>query len=82
MAHEMFSKELITKDTMRTVVKMQDPFLDKAGVLVEAIQDQIAVEGNSRPLKAFCELLKRHPEVGNIAARMKARLGEYRQLIS
>ena len=76
MAREMFSKELITKETMRKVVKMRDPFLDKAGVLVDAIQDRIAEEGNSRPLKAFCELLNRHPEVGRIATRMKARLGE------
>ena len=76
MAREMFSKELITKETMRRVVEMRDPFLDKAGVLVDVIQDQIAVEGNSRPMKGFLELLKRRPEVGRIAARMKARLGE------
>ena len=55
---------------------MRDPSLDKADVLVQAIEDLIAVEGNSRPLKAFSELLKRRPEAGSIAARMKSRLGE------
>ena len=76
MAREMFSKELITKETMRVVVEMRDSFLDKAGVLVEAIQDRVAVEGNSRVLTALCELLKGRPDVDRIAARMKARLGE------
>ena len=76
MACEMFSKELIAEETMRRVVEMRDPFLDKAGVLVEAIQNRITVDGNSRSLKAFCEVLKRRPEVSSIATRMKARLGK------
>ena len=76
MAREMFSKGLISEETRRRVVEMRDPSLDKADVLVQAIGDLIAVEGNSRPLKNFCELLKRRPEVGSIAARMKARLGK------
>ena len=77
MAREMFSKELISEETMRRVVEMREPSTDKAGVLVQTIQDLIKVKGNSKPLKAFCELLKRRPEAGNLAARVKARLGEF-----
>ena len=76
MSREMFSKELICEETMRRVVEMREFSTDKAGVLVQAIRDLIKVKGNSEPLKAFCELLKGRPEAGNIAARMKARLGE------
>ena len=76
MAREMFSEGLISEDTMRRVVEMREPSTDKAGVLVQAIRNRIAAEGNSKPLKAFCELPKGRPEVGRIAARMKARLGE------
>ena len=76
MAREMFSEGLIGEETMRRVVEMRESSTDKAGVLVQAIGNRIAAEGNSKPLKAFCELLKGRPEVGRIAARMKARLGE------
>ena len=76
MAHEMLSKELISEETMRRVVEMRDPFLDKASVLVQSIQNQIAMENGSKTLMAFCQLLKRHPVLGSIATRMKARLGE------
>ena len=76
MAREMFSEGLISEETMRRVVEMREPSTDKAGVLVQAIGNRIAVEGNSKAMKAFCELLKGRPEVRRIAARIKARLGE------
>ena len=76
MAREMFSKELISEETMRRVVEMRDPFLDKAGVLVQVIQNRIAAENSSETFMAFYQLLKRRPVAGSIAARMKARLGE------
>ena len=76
IAREMYSKELIGEETMRKVVEMPTPLLDKAGVLVQAIQNQIAVENGSSTLMALCQLLKRHPAAGSVVARMKARLGE------
>ena len=76
MAREMFSEGLISEDTMRRVVEMREPSTDKAGVLVQTIRNRIAAEDNSKSMKAFCELLKGRPEVGRIAARMEARLGE------
>ena len=76
MAREMYSKELISEEMMRRVVKMRDPFLDKADVLVQMIQNRIAAENSSKTLMSFCQLLKRRPVLGSIAVRMKARLGE------
>ena len=76
IAREMFSKELIGEETMRRVVEMPAPFLDKAGVLVQAIQNRIASENSSNTLMVFCQVLKRRPVAGSVAARMKARLGE------
>ena len=76
MAREAFGKELVSGETMRRVVEMRDPSLDKAGVLVQAIMDRIDVEKSTKTFMAFCELLKRRPVAGSIAARMKARLGE------
>ena len=75
----MNSKELIGEETMRRVVEMLGPFLDQAGVLVQAIYnwtDRDKSENSSKGLMPFCQLLKRHPVVGSIAARMKARIGE------
>ena len=76
MAHEMFSKELIGEETVRRVVEMLDPFLDKGGILVQPIYNWIEAENSSKGLMSFCQLLRRHPVVGSIGARMKARLGE------
>ena len=76
IAREMFSRELISEETKRRVVEMRDPFLDKADVLVQAIQNRIAAENCSKSLLTFRQLLKRRARVGSIAARMKARLGE------
>ena len=76
IAREMFSKKLIGEETMRRVVETRDPFLDKAGVLVQAIRNRIASESSSKTLMSFCQLLKRRPVMGSIAARMNARLGE------
>ena len=76
MAREMYAKELISEETKRRVVEMRDPFLDKADVLVQAIQNRIVTEKSSKTLMAFCQLLKRRSVAGSIAARMKATLGE------
>ena len=75
-AHEMFSKELIVEEMMRRVVEMLGLFLDKAGVLVQAIYNQIEAENSSKGLMSFCQMLRRHTVAGTIATRMKARLSE------
>ena len=51
--------------------------LDKAGILVDALESRIAVENSSKSLLAFCRLLEKRPGIGSIAGRIKARLGEY-----
>ena len=76
IAREMFSKGLIAEETMRRAVEMPVPFLDKAGILVQAIQNLIAAQSSSKALFTFCQLLKRRPVAESVAARMKARLGE------
>ena len=76
IAREMFSQNLISHVTMRRAVELQLVGEEKADVLVHAIRNRIAAENNSKTLFAFCELLKRRPVAGSVAARMKARLGE------
>ena len=79
IATEMYSKFLISKATKEGVIHRsgQTPF-DRATELVDAIESKIAIENGSKSLRGFIALLmKRRGALGKIAARMKARLGEY-----
>ena len=51
--------------------------LDKAAILVQAVERKIADEKSSAPLKKFCHVLRRHHGVGSIVSRMKLWLGDW-----
>lgn len=77
MALAMYSKELISRDEKRLAMEGHGTMitsLQKAEVLVRAIERRTLTDSNGTALIAFCQLLEKRPTLGNIAARMKARL--------
>ena len=77
IASEMFQKGLIGEDTKSRVVHTLglSPY-DKAGILVDMMWRRLATENSPKSLVAFFQILNRVPEMGSIAARMKATLGK------
>ena len=74
MALEMYSRELISRDEKRKVIEGRGAGLERAEILVQAIERRLVTDNNRTALTTFCQLLEKRPTLGNITARMKARL--------
>ena len=73
----LYSNDLVTRQERSYAVATLGlaPFR-KAESLVQAIEKRIVAENGATSLRKFCKTLQRHPEVGSIVSRMKARLSE------
>ena len=73
----MYSNGLLTMQERSQVEEVQRwTGLQKAELLVQAIERRIVAEKSSAPLKKFCEVFQRHHGVGSVVTRMKLQLGE------
>ena len=78
VAMVLFSNGLMTREERSQVEEvMVLTKLEKASILVQAVERRIVAENSSAPLKKFCQVLKRRHGVGSIVSRIKFRLGEW-----
>ena len=74
----LYSNGLVTREERSQVEEVLVlTKLEKASMLVQAVERRIVAEDSSAPLKKFCHMLRRHHGVGSIVSRMKCRLGEW-----
>ena len=77
VAVEMYSRKLISREEKRKAVEGQGYMitpLQRAEVLMQALERATLMDGKWTALTAFCQLLEKRPSSGRIAARMKAML--------
>ena len=80
IAEVLYSNELVTRqERNRAVDTLGYTSYTKAETLVRAVEGRIVTENSADPLRKFCQVLRRHCEVGGIVSRMKFRLGEERK---
>lgn len=51
--------------------------VQRAEILVRAVERKLVAENNWKDLTTFCQLLEKRPTLRNIAARMKAKLSQF-----
>ena len=79
MALEMYSRALISRDEKSMVVECQAALVtrvQRAEILVRAVEGKLVAENNWKDLTIFFQLLEKRPTLRNIAARMKAKLSK------
>ena len=78
VAEVLHNKALLTKEERSQVVDVRTQIpLEKALVLVQAIEKRIVAENSAAPLWQFCRALQESHGVGSILSRMKDQLGEW-----
>ena len=77
VAGVLYSNGLVTRQERNQVEEVLGlTKLEKATLLVQAVERKIVVENSSATLKKICQVLRRCHGVGSIISRMKFRLGE------
>ena len=78
VAAVLYNNALLTKEERSQVVDVQtQTSLEKALILVQAVERRIITENSVAPLRKFCQVLQRRHGVGSIVSRMKFRLSEW-----
>ena len=77
VAAVLYSSELVTSQEKSHAVDTPGliPFR-KAESLVQAIERRIVTENSAILLRKFCQVLRKHREVGSIVSRMNLRLSK------
>ena len=77
VAAVLCSNGLVTRQERNQVEEVLElTEFDKADILLQAVEGGIVTANNGAPLMKFCQVLRKHHDVGSIVSRMKCRLGE------
>ena len=77
MANELFSKSLISRDTLGKVQVASTPAYEKATSLLLAVQAKMTSTGNDQDLKNQCEIMSKFENMKQLSAQIMEKYSKF-----